>query len=157
VCEAKGISLRPVAAADEKFLRQLYASTRQDMAFLPLPPDAKEQLLRMQFEAQRVHYSSLYPNADHSIVLAGDSLAGRLYLDRQQSQILIVDIALLPEFQRRSIGRALFLDLQMEATRLEKAIAGHVARTNHASRSFFEAMGFQIADEDELYFKISWI
>jgi GNAT superfamily N-acetyltransferase len=150
------ITLRAGAGEDESFLYELYASTRQaEMAVLPWPPEAKDGFLRAQFEAQRNHYRSFYPAADHSIVVIESALAGRLYLDRQASQILIVDLTLLPEFQGRGIGRSLVSSLQEEAASLGKTLTGHVGRWNPAS-AFWKRMGFDVADGDEMYCGISW-
>lgn len=154
--EAIHITLRAVVDQDESFLRELYASTRQaELALMPWTAEAKESFLRMQFEAQRSHYLSFYPKADHSIVLAGSTPAGRIYVDRQDSQILIVDITLLPEFHRRGIGRVLVSQLQSEASLLGKGLTGHVEKWNPAA-AFWGHMGFQVADGDELYCPISW-
>ncbi len=81
--------------------------------------------------------------------------SGRLYVDRQDSQILIVDITLLPEFHRRGIGRVLVSELQWEAVSLGKTISGHVERWNPA-RTFWRKMGFQVEDGDDMYSPISW-
>ncbi len=156
VREATRTTLRAVLDTDETFLRELYASTRQaEMALMPWPEEAKEGFLRMQFEAQRRHYLSFYPKADHSVVLADGAPAGRLYVDRQDSQILIVDITLLPDFHRRGIGRVLVSELQSEAASLGKGLSGHVERWNPAA-AFWRHMGFHVADGDELYSPISW-
>ena len=122
---------------------------------MPWPAEAKEGFLRMQFEAQRSHYLSFYPQADHSIVLADGVPAGRLYVDRQDAQILIVDITLLPEFHRRGIGRALVSELQLEAASSGRVLTGHVEKLNPAA-AFWRHMGFHLADGDEMYSRISW-
>jgi GNAT superfamily N-acetyltransferase len=154
--EANRITLRAALDTDESFLRELYASTRQaELALMPWTADAKDGFLRMQFEAQRSHYLSFYPKADHSIVLADSTPAGRIYVDRQDSRILIVDITLLPEFHRRGIGRVLVSQLQSEAASLGKGLTGHVEKWNPAA-AFWRHMGFQMADGDELYSPISW-
>lgn len=153
---ANSITLRAVTVEDEGFLYKLYASTRQsEMAMVPWPPEQKQAFLRMQFEAQTKHYRAAYPTADHSIVVAGEALAGRLCSDRQESQILIVDLTLLPEFQGRGIGRALVSELQSEAAASGKILTGHVEKWNPA-RVFWRRMGFDVADGDEMYHRISW-
>jgi len=149
-------SLRPANAGDEAFLRELYASTRQaELALLPWSAEAKQQFVRMQFDAQRRHYRATYPNAYESIVLAGAAPAGRIYVDRQDAQMLIVDLTLLPQFQRQAIGRMLVSDLQREAAKYGKAIAGHVERWNPA-RMFWQRMGFNVGPGNDMYYRISW-
>jgi len=154
--DANGITLRAAVDQDESFLRELYAGTRQaELALMPWPEEAKERFVRMQFEAQRSHYLSFYPKADHSIVLADGASVGRLYVDRQDSQILIVDITLLPDFHRRGIGGVLLSDLQTEAASLGKTLTGHVEKWNPAA-AFWRHMGFEVKDGDETYSPILW-
>lgn len=151
-----GIALRAAANEDESFLYAVYASTRQaEIAALPWPPEAKAGFLRTQFEAQRKHYASVYPAAEHSIVAIEGEPAGRLYVDRQASQILIVDLTLLPEFQGRGIGRSLVSALQHEAASSGKTLTGSVARWNPAA-VFWQRMGFDLSGGDEMYSRISW-
>jgi GNAT superfamily N-acetyltransferase len=156
VPEVSRVMLRAVLDTDDSFLRELYASTRQaELALMPWPEEAKASFVRMQFEAQRSHYFSFYPQADHFIVLADGASAGRLYVDRQDSCILIVDITVLPEFHRRGIGRALVSELQSEAVSSGRVLTGHVEKSNPAS-AFWRHMGFHLTDGDEMYSRISW-
>ena len=156
VNEGARVRLRPVANEDEDFLFELYASTRRaELALMPWPPEAKHGFLRMQFQAQTTHYRSFYPGADHSIVMSGETSAGRFYVDRQASQILIVDFTLLPEFHQRGIGRVVISELQAEAASSGKTITGHVEKQNPA-RVFWRRMGFDLADADEIRERISW-
>jgi GNAT superfamily N-acetyltransferase len=156
VRQASSITLRAAIDEDESFLYELYASTRQaEIAMVPWSAEQKQNFLRMQFEAQAKHYRAAYPTANHSIVMTGEARAGRLYADRQESQILIVDLTLLPEFRGQGIGRALVSDLQSEAASLEKVLTGHVEKWNPAS-DFWRHMGFLTADGDDIYHPISW-
>ncbi len=156
MASANSITLRPANTEDDNFLRTLYASTRQaEMSVLPGPPEVKDDFVRMQFEAQRTHYLAAFPDAEHSIILAAGCPAGRLYLDRQEDTILIVDLTLLPEFHRQGIGRVVISELQSEATAAGKSLSGHVGRWNPA-QAFWQRMGFRFAEVDEMYFRFSW-
>jgi len=151
------ITLRPAGDHDENFLRDLYATTRQEeIAYLPWTPEAKLDFVRMQFDAQRRHYNATYPNADQSIVLVAGAPAGRFYVDRQDTQVLIVDLTLLPEFHRRGIGSALVSTLQREAGSSGKSITGHVERRNPA-QIFWRQLGFEVTPADDMYFRILWV
>ena len=106
----------------------------------------KDAFLRMQFEAQDRWYREQMPDASFDIVLVEDEPAGRLYVDRREDEIRIVDIALLPEYRNRGIGGTLLGDLVAEADRVGKPLTIHVERFNRARR-FYERLGFrEIAD-----------
>ena len=63
------ITLRPVTSQDDNFLLSLYASTRSaELAQVPWSPEQKEAFLRMQFNAQKQHYATEYPQANHDLI-----------------------------------------------------------------------------------------
>ena len=154
MAQPPGITLRVATAADETVLLTLFAVTRQfDLS--AWPPTLQESFLQMQFVAQSAHYRSAFPNAQDSLVLASGTPAGRIYLDRQEATIHILDFALLPEYRHRGIGRSIISGLQSEAKSVGKILSGHVANTN-AAQQFWQRMGFQITPQDQIYSEISW-
>ena len=153
---ACAIRLRPACKGDETFLCELYATTRHaELTLMPWPAEWKQAFVRMQFDAQTRHYRTMHPKADHSIVMSSGAPIGRLLVDRQDSQVLIVDLTLLPEFHGRGIGTGLVSELQKEASALGQAIIGHVACGNQAEK-FWRKMGFQVLPKDEMYSRLYW-
>jgi GNAT superfamily N-acetyltransferase len=141
------IRLRPASAADRELLYRIYASTRaEELASVDWSPSDKEAFLRMQFEAQDRHYREHYAGAEFLVVLAGDEPAGRLYVERREDEIRIVDVALLEPYRGKGIGGALVRDLLDEAGRSGKPVRIHVERLNPALR-LYARLGFrQVAD-----------
>ena len=93
-------SFRPVTDQDMGFLFEVYASTREEeLRLTPWDDEEKDAFLRMQFDAQRQHYQQHYANATYEVILLGVATIGRLYLDRREDEIRVVDIALLPEYR----------------------------------------------------------
>jgi ribosomal protein S18 acetylase RimI-like enzyme len=139
--------LRPVEPGDEEFLLRVYASTRADeLALVPWTDAEKEAFLRMQFEAQRLHYTTYHPTAAHDVVLIDGEPAGRLYVDRGDDEIRVVDIALLPEYRGLGIGTDLLTPILAEADAAGKKVSIHVEHANRARR-LYERLGFvEVAD-----------
>ncbi len=134
--------LRPAAARDEPFMRALYASTRADeMALVPWTPEQKQAFLDMQFRAQRLSYLNEYPHAEYSIIEQSGQPAGRMIVDRSGEAILLMDIALLPQFRNRGIGTALLRELLHEADRARRPVRLHVEDFNPAKRLYLR-LGF---------------
>src|SRR5882672_8784903 len=91
------VTLRPVAPGDEPFLRALYASTRKDeLAPLGWTPAQREAFLDLQFRARESQYRSQFPGAGARLVLVEGEPAGRLYVERGELLIRIIDIAIAP-------------------------------------------------------------
>jgi ribosomal protein S18 acetylase RimI-like enzyme len=146
------ITLRPMRPEDEPFLYRVYASTREEeLAPLPWDDAQKEAFLRMQFHAQHVHYQTYYGDGDFLIILRDEVPIGRLYVHRSDSEICVVDIALLPEARGVGIGGALMRDLLEEADAAGKPVRLHVESFNRASR-LYARLGFVRVQEEGVYF-----
>lgn len=145
------IRLRPIVEADRETLYQCYASTRiEELAAVDWTEEAKERFLRMQFHAQSVHYQQHYPTALFQINLADEQSAGRLYVDRWEQEIRIVDITLLPPFRGQGIGSSLLGSLIEESIASNKPLSIHVEKNNPAMR-LYRRLGFLPIGEVGLY------
>jgi ribosomal protein S18 acetylase RimI-like enzyme len=69
---------------------------------------------------------------------------------RGESEIRIVDIALLPDYRGNGIGTALLRDLFSEADAAGKTVTIHVERFNPALR-LYERLGFSVAEDKGVY------
>ena len=97
------IRLRRSTAADRPLLEAIYASTREtELALLPWDDAAKRAFVAQQFAAQDKHYRKNYPRATLDVIEVGGESAGRLYVHWGDSDIRIMDIALLPEFRGKT-------------------------------------------------------
>ncbi len=151
------ITLRNVEPEDRDFLYRVYASTRADeMALVDWTADQKEDFIRMQFNAQSQHYLTHYPNAQYQIIQQDNLPLGRIIVNRSDHEILLIDIALLPEYRHAGIGTALICDLLAEAAGTNKPITLHVEVFNPAMR-LYERLGFVKTGEQGLYHEMTWV
>jgi len=150
------ISMRPCRAEDEPFLMQVYSSTRADeMALVPWTQEQKEAFLRTQYEAQYRHYVANFPGAQFLVILMRREPIGRLYLHRAPQEILILDIALLPQYRNMGIGTMLIRGLQEEARRTHSIIRLHVESFNQAM-TLYQKLGFTTTAEISFYYEMTW-
>ncbi len=150
------VALRPAEAADDRFMRALYATTRADeMALVPWTPEQKAAFLDMQFRAQRLSYLNEYPQADYYLIELSGQAAGRMIVDRSGKTLLLMDIALLPEFRAQGIGTMLIRALQDEAHHSGRAVRLYVETFNPALR-LYERLGFRAIGEVGIYLEMEW-
>ncbi len=150
------LARRPISEADMPFLRQLYASTRwQELEPTGWSQDQKVLFLDAQFDAQHNHYMTHYKGASFDLLLYEGAPAGRFYLLQGKSDLRIVDIALIPAFRGRGIGRYLLEETQSLARKLGCQASIHVERNNRAL-GLYERLGFTIAEEVGPYFLMKW-
>jgi len=141
------VALRPVEPGDREFLFRVYASTREEeLALVPWDALTKDAFLRMQFAAQDSHYRQHFPGATFDVVTVDGVSAGRLYVDRGDTEIRVIDIALLPDHRGRGLGTALLAPILEEG----KTVSIHVERENPARR-LYDRLGFVEVAEDGVY------
>jgi ribosomal protein S18 acetylase RimI-like enzyme len=139
--------LRPVEPGDREFLYRVYASTRtEELAVVPWDEQQKDAFLRAQFDAQDAWWRENYGGASFDVIVVDGEPAGRLYVHRGDTEIRIVDIALLPEHRGKGIGTRLLRDVIAEG----KRVTIHVERMNPALR-LYERLGFEVAEDKGVY------
>ena len=122
-----------------------------------MPWDAaqKAAFLQMQFDAQHAHYQEVFSGAAFDVILVDGQPAGRLYVNRGDDEMRIVDIALLPAYCNRGIGTWLLKELQSEAAGAGKPLRIHVERFNPALR-LYQRLGFQQIVDRGVYLFMEW-
>ena len=115
---------------DRSFLFAVYASTRElELAAVEWDVAQKAAFVRMQFDAQHAYYQEHYAGAAFDIILVNGQPAGRLYVSREEDEIRIVDIALLPGTATATSGRHCCADFNQR----RRLPAGRCASTSNAS------------------------
>jgi ribosomal protein S18 acetylase RimI-like enzyme len=84
-------------------------------------------------------------------MLWDDVPIGRLYVDRREKEIRILDISLVPGVRGRGIGTKILKDLMAEANKKKLPLNLHVLRINPALR-LYERLGFNKTAENDFYF-----
>ena len=152
-----GITLRTATPDDDTFQLELYTATRRDeLELIDWNEDQKQAFAKMQFNARQLQYRHRYPLADDSIIFQNSQPIGRMLVDRNEREMVLVDIALLPEHRNAGIGTRLVQSLLDEAVRTGKSVRLHVVTTNPAVR-LYERLGFSTADDDGSYLEMNWV
>lgn len=138
--------LRAATPADEAWQFTIYASTRADeLARTGWPPEQCEAFARQQHHAQQQHYARHFPGSVcHLILVQGDEVAGRLWVDERPDRLHILDIALLPAWRGQGLGTRCLQVLAEQAEASRRALGIQVEIHNPARR-LYERLGF-VAD-----------
>lgn len=152
----KGVRLRPETAGDASFLQALYRSVREpELDRTGWDEAQKTAFISMQFNAQTSHYRAHYPAALWLVIEVDGQAAGRLCLERWESEHRIIDIALLPACRSCGLGSAILRDLQQAAQQEGKRIGIHVEKENPAKR-LYKRLGFRQSEDKGVYDLLHW-
>lgn len=154
--ETPAVGLRPVGPGDDEFLLEVYASTRAgEMALVTWWTEEQKRLfLKSQLDAQRAEYEKRFPAADYDVITVGGRAAGRLWVARTGTQIRLLDIALLPEFQNRGIGARLVRQLIGESEAAGLPLRHMVFELNPDALRFYERLGFTRLEQHGAYWEM---
>jgi GNAT superfamily N-acetyltransferase len=149
------VTLRSAHPDDEEFLYELFCETMGN-EFASLHPTQRDAILRMQFKAQLLTYSTEFPAAEHQIIMLGDRAIGRVLVERNATENRGIDIALLAEYRNGGIGRLLVQELLDEAARANKPFRISVVKTNPALH-LYQRLGFKTTGDTGIQFLMEWV
>ena len=149
-------TLRPAQEVDEARVLELYSGTRADeLALVPWDAAQKQAFLQMQFSAQQKHYRAYFPHATHEMIESEGQLVGRLYVDRRETDIRILDVTLFPETRGKGIGTLIINNLIKEAAEANKSLSVYVESFNR-SLGLFQRLGFVKTEESGASWLMEW-
>jgi GNAT superfamily N-acetyltransferase len=153
------LTLRPARdnEDDAAFLFALFAATRAaEMRAMPIDAKAKDFLLRVQHRSMTETYRREYPNARWEVIELDGAPVGRLVTDVGNACVTYVDIAILPEAQRRGLARRIMLEALEEPRRLGLPAQVSVLMQNVASLRLCERVGFVRVEESPPFVRLEW-
>jgi GNAT superfamily N-acetyltransferase len=148
------VELRPVVLPDdEAFLLTVYASTRDDVKYLPFDDAGKQAFILMQYTAQKNHYAEYYKDAKHYVVIYDGRPAGRYWVDYGKEDIRLVDMSILPEFRGKGIGTVIFKYAFKRSEEMGLPCVLHVMK-EHRSIPMYKRLGFRVIGETGVHDKM---
>ena len=152
-----GVSLRTATDADQEFLIGVYAGTRAaELAQTNWDDSQKDAFIRWQYAMQKQEYDARYPDARYEVILVDGVPAGRIWVGADETQIRLLDIAVIPEFQNRGVGTHLLQQLMDEAARDNKPLRHMVFVLNENAYRFYERLGFKTIEDVGGYLHMEW-
>lgn len=136
------VQLREEREGDLAFLRDLYASTRnEELAPVPWTEAQKRAFLDQQFELQRSQYRQHYVGAEWLVIERDARPIGRLYLQRGNDGVRLMEISLLPGDRGAGLGTRITRAVLDWADAQSLPVTLHVEPFNPAYR-LYRRLGF---------------
>ena len=150
------IEFRVIENADEAFLLRVYASTREWEFYLTAwTQEEKQDFLKRQFRTQDEAYKRTYLGAVHRIIQLDGEDIGRLYVDRRDDHMRIIDFTLLPEHRGQGIGSDILRSLLNEAHGGKVPVRLHVEQGSPALNLYLRH-GFRRMGVNGHHFAMEW-
>ena len=145
------------ADADQPFLLQLYASTRDDLRGIDGDPAMVASLIAMQRRFQEAGWRENFPASQQTICQCQGAAIGRIVVDMGPRELRLVDIALMPQARCQGHGSAIVRALQRCAADAGMTLALSVKSDNGRARRLYLSLGFDVCGADALSEQLIWI
>ncbi len=151
------LNRRSISELDFPFLFDLYAGTRdKELSVIPWSPEQKHQFLLSQFQLQHAHYQTHFAGGEFSVITLEDKPIGRLYYRWDANELRLVDITLLPAYQRKGIGDFYLKQLMEDVTQRAGCFLLHV-ELNNPAREWYKRLGFTPKHDKGIYQEMQWL
>lgn len=154
---AKRLVRRTETNADQAFLFELFCLSWPGGSDFPfLDSILRETLLRQQFDAQTAGYHSSYPDACAEIIEVNDAPIGRVLTDRGSDSILVVDIAILPQWRGLAYGARVLREICVEAQKAKVPVRLSVFIQNQGALRLYRRLGFERVAAFGVHLTMEW-
>jgi len=142
---------------DEAILFKLFTAVRaEELGMQGWDPELRDQMLEVQFEAQRRGYREQFPAADRHLILREGSPVGWLIVDRSGTALLGIDMALLPDERNKGIGTRVIRALQEEAAAGGRPMVLTVLTINARAVGLYVRLGFRVTGGTDTHTVMEW-
>jgi ribosomal protein S18 acetylase RimI-like enzyme len=154
-CLLMDIQLKKSDTSDLDFFFQVFREIKiLELKAENWPERLKIQIVSMQYDVYEQAMKNAYPQADNFVILVDSVKAGRLQIDTNDSDINIINISLLPAFQKQGIGSKILDSIIREAKQKKKTVYLKVDKTNPAVE-LYRRFNFRILDQDDMKYFMS--
>lgn len=105
--------------------------------------------LELDLEKEFKEYSKKFVPENIQVIQLNGIDVGRLRVVRSSDEIYIGGIQILPAFQNKGIGSAVFADLILEANQSKIPVMLEVSKVNEKAKKFYVKLGFVKVDEKD--------
>jgi len=150
------ITVTTARPEDEATLFDLFCSVRtEELGMQGWDGSLRNQILRLQFDAQRRGYRQRFA-ADDQVIRSGDSAIGWVVVDRSGAVLRCLDIALVSKARGRGIGTQVLRALQAEAASSGRPLVVSVLRTNLRAVALYTRLGFRTGSRTDAHVSMEW-
>ncbi|MBX3653129.1 MAG: GNAT family N-acetyltransferase [Ramlibacter sp.] len=148
--------LRSPDGGDADFLVALFSDSRPDLHVPGMDPVALGQLIQMQYRVQQVGFSHHFPQAQSFLIGLDQRWVGRVVIDEGDTDLRLVDLAVLTAERRKGVASAILSSIQQSASERGKSVSLAVSKFNPGAIALYLSHGFSVSGEDEMFMQMVW-
>jgi len=155
-CTVPSFTTKNIDADGEAVFFGLFSAVRaEELGMQSWDPILRDQILRLQFAAQRSAYRQQFPGLVEQFIMRDGQPIGWIMVSRGEA-VRCVDLAILGEERRRGAATRVLRDMQDEAASSGVPLVLSVLRTNAAAIALYNRLGFLPAGKNESHTFMEW-
>lgn len=150
------VAFRPITDQDRAFLVSLYISTREhEFRHTGWSGEEVVDFLTRQFDLQKQSFEMHFLGAAFRIITLDGVDVGRLYVDRGDTYLHIIEFSLVPEWRGRGLGTDILRSLLNEAHGGKVPVRLSVLKDSPALPLYLRH-GFRIVGDKSSHHAMEW-
>jgi ribosomal protein S18 acetylase RimI-like enzyme len=150
------VLLRPAMPDDDQFLFELYVDGRTaELRTLGWDERQIAAFCELQYRALNWDHSARFSEAEDQIITLNEVAIGRLKVVEYETELLLVDIAILSNHQNQGFGSFLLHELMRRADDQLKPLRLHLLTTNPVIE-LYERLGFSRVRDNSAYIEMEY-
>ena len=146
-----------VRDGEEPVLFELFSAVRSgELGMADWDAQLRDQILRMQFTAQRRSYYEQYPGMVERFILRDGAPIGWMMIDDSGGALRCVDLAIMPAERRKGVAIGTLRALQEEAAATDRPLVLSVLRMNAAALALYDRLGFRPVGGNDSHVCLEW-
>lgn len=151
------LTCKPVDGSNDEVLFRVYSDVRsEELGMQTWDAGMRDQILRLQYDAQRRGYLEQHPSADWRLILRNGTAIGWVVVERDATALHGIDIALVAGERSRGAGTVIIRALQDEAAAAHQPMVIAVLKSNLRAIALYRRLGFRPANENETHLWMEW-
>lgn len=136
------LELRPAKDSDFDFLWTVHVTTMKDYI---------DRTWGWNEEEQRKHFRENFDPSVIQVIQQKGKDVGVLKVEPESERVLLTNIAILPDYQRKGIGSRAIARILEDASQMKMPVDLEVLKVNPA-RSLYERLGFRLIEETDTHY-----
>jgi ribosomal protein S18 acetylase RimI-like enzyme len=105
---------------------------------------------------QENYFRDRFDPAVLQVIQLDEQDVGVLFIQERVEELFVVNLEILPEYQRKGIGTTVIRQLLAAAQRQSKPVALQVLKSNIPARNLYQRLGFGVTGENATHYIMAW-
>jgi len=101
---------------------------------------------------QKAYFKEYFQSKEFHIIVVENENAGFIAFNKKETAVIIDEIQLLPQYQRKGIGTLIFSDIINDAKNDNLEVILRVLKVNLDAQKFYDKLGFEKYGEIETHY-----